>query len=102
MRYVASELNICLAQTGKARLQLDSAPDAAQVEVEALSRENERLKELVAELPLQMHVLKKQSCPASTEEMVLADDSPGEGAGAGCGGSLTLASTRDVALFGDS
>lgn len=44
---------------GKARLQVDSARDATQAEVEVLRRENERLKQLVAELSLQVHLLKK-------------------------------------------
>ena len=44
---------------GKERLQRDTARDATRSEVEALKRENERLKQLVAELSLQVHVLKK-------------------------------------------
>jgi transposase len=50
-------------EAGKARLQVDSARDATQAEVEALKRENERLRQLVAELSLQVHVLKKTVVP---------------------------------------
>ena len=47
----------------KARLQADTVRDAAQVEVERLRREIERLKRLVAELSLEVLVLKKTSVP---------------------------------------
>jgi hypothetical protein len=40
----------------KARLEADSARDATGVEVDALRRESERLKQLVAKLCLQVHV----------------------------------------------
>ena len=50
-------------EAGKARLQADTARDASQAEVEALKRENERLKQLVAELSLQNLVLKKTAVP---------------------------------------
>jgi transposase len=50
-------------EAGKARLQVDSARDATQAEVEALKREREQLKQLVAELSLQVHVLKKTVVP---------------------------------------
>jgi len=50
-------------EAGKARLQADTARDATQAEVEALKRENERLKQLVAELSLQNLVLKKTAVP---------------------------------------
>jgi len=50
-------------EAGKARLQADTARDATQAEVEALKRENERLKQLVAELSLQNLVLKKTAIP---------------------------------------
>jgi predicted ribonuclease toxin of YeeF-YezG toxin-antitoxin module len=46
-------------EAGKVRLEADSARDDTQAEVEALKREDERLKELVAELSLQVHVLKR-------------------------------------------
>lgn len=50
-------------EAGKTRLQADTARDATQAEVEALKRENERLKQLVAELSLQNLVLKKTAVP---------------------------------------
>ncbi len=50
-------------EAGKARLQADTVRDATQVEVEGLKRKNERLKQLVAELSLEVLVLKKTSVP---------------------------------------
>ena len=50
-------------EAGKERLQRDTARDATRAEVEAFKRENERLKQLVAELSLQVHVLKKTALP---------------------------------------
>ena len=50
-------------EAGKARLQADSARDATQAEVEALKRERDQLKQLVAELSLQVHILKKTAVP---------------------------------------
>ena len=57
-------------EAGKSRLQADTARDASQVEVEGLKRENERLKQLVAELSLEVLVLKKRPFPTSTEAEV--------------------------------
>ncbi len=50
-------------EAGKERLQRDTASDATRAEVEALKRDNERLKQLVDELSLQMYVLKKTALP---------------------------------------
>jgi len=50
-------------EAGKARLQADTVRDATQVEVEGLKRENERLRQLVAELSLEVLVLKKTAIP---------------------------------------
>ena len=50
-------------EAGKSRLQADTVRDATQVEVETVKRENERLKQLVAELSLQNLVLKKTAIP---------------------------------------
>ncbi len=50
-------------EAGKARLQADTVRDATQAEVEGLKRENERLKQLVAELSLTNLVLKKTAIP---------------------------------------
>jgi transposase len=46
-------------EAGKERLQRDTARGATRYEVNDLTRENARLKQLVAELSLQVHVLKK-------------------------------------------
>ena len=70
-------------EAGKARLHADSARDATQAEVKALKRKSDQLKQLVAELSLQVHILRKQPHPASTEEAIAADDGPREGTGAG-------------------
>ena len=50
-------------EAGKERLQRDTARDATRAEVKELKRDNERLKQLVAELSLQVHVLKKTVLP---------------------------------------
>jgi transposase len=50
-------------EAGKARLQADTVRDATQAQVGALKRENEGLKQLVAELSLQNLVLKKTAVP---------------------------------------
>ena len=46
-------------EAGKERLQRDTVRDATRAEVEGVKRENARLKQLVAELSLEVHVLKK-------------------------------------------
>jgi transposase len=50
-------------EAGKERLQRDTTRDATKAEVNELKRENARLKQLVAELSLQVHVLKKTVIP---------------------------------------
>ena len=50
-------------EAGKDRLQRETARDATKAEIETLKRENARLKQLVAELSLQVHVLKKTAAP---------------------------------------
>jgi len=50
-------------EAGKERLQRDTTRDATKAEVNELKRENARLKQLVAELSLQVHVLKKTAVP---------------------------------------
>jgi len=50
-------------EAGKDRLQRDTARDATWAEVDSLKRENTRLKQVVAELSLQVHVLKKTAVP---------------------------------------
>ena len=48
---------------GKSRLQADSLRDATRAEVDGFRRENEQLKQLVAELSLEVLVLKKTAVP---------------------------------------
>ena len=50
-------------EAGKERLVRDNVRDATRAEVQDLKRENARLKQLVAELSLQVHVLKKTAVP---------------------------------------
>ncbi|TLN23513.1 hypothetical protein FDZ71_02820 [bacterium] len=50
-------------EAGKQRLTRDTTRDATRTEVQGLKRENARLKQLVAELSLQVHVLKKTAVP---------------------------------------
>ncbi len=50
-------------EAGKERLVRDNIRDATRAEVQDIKRENVRLKQLVAELSLQVHVLKKTAIP---------------------------------------
>jgi transposase len=50
-------------EAGKERLTHDNSRDATKSEVQELKRDNARLKTLVAELSLQVHVLKKTAAP---------------------------------------
>ena len=50
-------------EAGKERLARDAVRNATQQEVLQLKRENDELKQLVAELSLQVHRLKKTSIP---------------------------------------
>jgi transposase len=50
-------------EAGKERLQRDSVRDTTRAEIQGIKRENARLKQLVAELSLQVHVLKKTTVP---------------------------------------
>ena len=50
-------------EAGKERLTHDITRDATRSEVQELKRDNARLKTLVAELSLQVHVLKKTAAP---------------------------------------
>jgi len=50
-------------EAGRERLTRDTARDTTRTEVQDLKRENARLKQLVAELSLQVHVLKKTAVP---------------------------------------
>jgi transposase len=50
-------------EAGKERLTRDITRDASRTEMQEIKRENARLKQLVAELSLQVHVLKKTAVP---------------------------------------
>jgi len=50
-------------EAGKERLTRDTVRDASRTELDNLKRENERLKQLVAELSLKVHILKKTEIP---------------------------------------
>jgi len=50
-------------EAGKARLAAETVRDATQAEVDGLKQQNERLKQLVAELSLEVLVLKKTAIP---------------------------------------
>ena len=50
-------------EAGKERLTRDTVRDATRAEIEAIKRENSRLKQVVAELSLQNHILKKTAAP---------------------------------------
>jgi len=50
-------------EAGKMRLAHDTVRDATRAEVDSLKRENERLKQLVVDLSLQVHLLKKTEVP---------------------------------------
>jgi transposase len=50
-------------EAGKERLTRDITRDATRTEIQEIKRENARLKQMVAELSLQVHVLKKTAAP---------------------------------------
>jgi len=50
-------------EAGKERLTRDITRDATRLEIQEMKRDNTRLKTLVAELSLQVHVLKKTAPP---------------------------------------
>ena len=50
-------------EAGKERLTRDTVRDATRAEVQDLKRDNARLKQLVAELSLEVYVLKKTAIP---------------------------------------
>ena len=55
-------------EAGKERLARDAVRDATQQEVQALKRENVELKQLVAELSLEGHRLKKTAIPMTHDD----------------------------------
>ena len=54
-------------EAGKQRLSRDTTRDATRQEINALKRESEDLKHLVADLSLDLHRLKKTSIPSLDE-----------------------------------
>ena len=50
-------------EAGKDRLTRDITRDATKTQIQEIERENARLKQLVAKLSLQVHVLKKTAAP---------------------------------------
>jgi len=54
-------------EAGKERLTRDGSRDATRSDIQEIKRENARLKTLVAELSLQVHVLKKQRLRTSNK-----------------------------------
>ncbi len=50
-------------EAGKERLARDTVRDASRAEVDGVKGENERLKQLVADLSLKVHILKKTEIP---------------------------------------
>ena len=50
-------------EAGKERLTRDITRDATKTEIQEMKRENARLKQVVAELSLQVYVLKKTAIP---------------------------------------
>ena len=56
-------------EAGKERLTRDTIRDATREEIESLKRENHDLKELVADLSLGVHRLKKTAVPTSDTDI---------------------------------
>ena len=54
-------------EAGKKRLSRDTTQDANRQEINALKRKSEDLKDLVAEVSLDLHRLKKTSSPSVDE-----------------------------------
>ena len=65
-------------EAGKTRLAAETVRDATQLEVASLKRDNERLKQLVAELSLEVLVLKKNRHPRVPLRPRHARMNPGE------------------------
>ncbi len=66
-------------EAGMERLVRDTVRDATQQEVGQLKRENGELKQLVADLSLEVYRLKKRPSPCPRTPPVPADERPGEG-----------------------
>ena len=81
-------------EAGKERLTRDAVRDATQQEVHQLKRENVELKQLVAELSLEGHRLKKQLYRYSSKTPVPEDERRGEDVGTCQGSSLRSPKTQ--------
>ena len=68
-------------EAGKERLTRDMVRDATQQEVQGLRRENVELKQLMAELSLEVYHLKKRLYRCPTTTLVPEDERRGEGRG---------------------
>ena len=79
---------------GKERLTRDAVRDATQQEVHQLKRENVELKQLVADLSLEGHRLKKQLYRYSSKTPVPEDERFGEDGGTCQGSSLHSSQTE--------
>lgn len=56
-------------EAGKQRLSRDTTRDATRQEIDALKRDNADLKQMVAELSLELHRLKKTAIPSLDEDV---------------------------------
>ncbi len=61
-------------EAGKERLARDTVRDASRAEVDGVKRENERLKQLVADLSLKVHILKKTEIPGGWSKTEAPDE----------------------------
>ena len=68
-------------EAGKERLAGDTVRDATEQEVNALKRENGELRQLVADLSLEVYRLKKTAIPMPKTPPQPADERHGEGRG---------------------
>ena len=75
-------------EAGKERLTRDTVRNATQQEIEQFKRENGELKQLVADLSLQAHRLKKRLSRCRTAPSVSEDERWGEGGSPGQGGFI--------------
>ena len=75
-------------EAGKERLTRDSVRDATREEVHQLKRENGELKQLAADLSLEVYRLKKRPCQCLRAPAVSADEWRREGGGIGQGGLM--------------
>ena len=80
-------------EAGKERLARNSVRDATREEIGYLKRESQDLKQLVADLALEVHRFKKRSFRLFRATVVQAYERWGEGGCADQGGDLSRAQT---------